>query len=148
MMIKDSGLLMDDWNIEIIATDLSQEALSYARSGAYSQLEVQRGLPVRCLVQHFTQDGPEWRVKPEVRALVQFEQGNLVTKAEAGSFDIIFCRHVLENFDKPTQMKVLQALRAHLRRDGTLVLGRGEEAMGVFKPMDEALGIYAPNDLA
>jgi chemotaxis protein methyltransferase CheR len=144
MLLQESGLILRDWKIDIVATDISQESLAYARAGAYTQLEVQRGLPVRYLVKYFTQEGSKWFVKPEIRDMVAFSQGNLVTgTGSSGAFDLIFCRNALQNFDTPTQMKVLQSLRSSLRRDGTLFLGASESALGVFNPADEANGIFA-----
>ena len=47
-----------------------------ARSGRYSQLEVNRGLPARYLVRHLEQQGREWVVRQQLRALTRFEHGN------------------------------------------------------------------------
>ncbi len=44
---------MNGFKIEIVATDLNEEMVARARSGRYSQLEVNRGLPATTLVKHF-----------------------------------------------------------------------------------------------
>lgn len=44
MMLREMGL--DDWYIQIAATDLSNQILERAREGRFLQIEVNRGLPV------------------------------------------------------------------------------------------------------
>ncbi|MEZ0224340.1 MAG: protein-glutamate O-methyltransferase CheR [Alphaproteobacteria bacterium] len=143
MLLLDSGLILQDWKIDIDASDISQEALIHARGGTYTQLDVQRGLPAKYLVKFFTQDGSKWHIKPEVRDMVSFSPGNLIVSAGlTGACDVILCRNVLQNFDTSMQMKVLQSLKSSLRRDGVLMLGIGEGALGVFKPVDAVNGIF------
>ena len=48
MSLKEMGAALTGWRVEIIATDLSEEVLEKAKSGIYSQFEVQRGLRSRC----------------------------------------------------------------------------------------------------
>ena len=45
------------WKIEIVATDLSANAIARARAGTYSQFEVQRGLPIAQMLRWFTELG-------------------------------------------------------------------------------------------
>ena len=57
MALKEMGRQIEDFRIEIVATDISLEVLEKARSGIYSQFEVQRGLPIQMLLKYFTQSG-------------------------------------------------------------------------------------------
>jgi chemotaxis protein methyltransferase CheR len=66
------------WRVEILATDLSQEVLEKSRSGIYSQFEVQRGLPIELLVKYFKQTGELWQINPDIRAMAQHRQLNLL----------------------------------------------------------------------
>ncbi len=143
MLLLESGLVLSDWKIEVLATDISQEAIGYARAAAYTQLEVQRGLPARYLVRYFAQEGQRWRLQPEVAERVQFSPLNLVSGfGEISACDIILCRYALQNFDAPMQAKVLKSLKAALAPDGVLFLGLGEDPLGLFTPIDPALGIF------
>src|SRR3546814_13111685 len=63
---------------EIVATDVSDAALTRAREGRYSQFEIQRGLPVRRMMQWFERDGADWVARPELVRQVQFRRQNLV----------------------------------------------------------------------
>jgi chemotaxis protein methyltransferase CheR len=63
---------------EIIGTDFSDRLLEKARSGLYTQFEVQRGLPIRKLVAHFEKAGDLWRLTDRLRASVRFDNHNLL----------------------------------------------------------------------
>src|SRR5205085_3549067 len=78
MTLKEMGAALTGWRVEIIATDLSQEVLEKARAGLYSQFEVQRGLPIQLLVKYFKQVGELWQINPDIRAMVQHRQFNLL----------------------------------------------------------------------
>jgi chemotaxis protein methyltransferase CheR len=134
--------------VEILATDISREVLDRAREGFFTQFEVQRGLPIRMLLKHFRQDGARWRILPELRATIRFEERNLLGElAPLGRFDAIFCRNVLIYFDAPTKTRVLEALARQLAPDGTLYLGGAETVIGLtdrVQPVAGERGVYAP----
>lgn len=134
--------------VEIVATDLADEALTKAKSGLYTQFEVQRGVPVRLLVKYFRQEGDMWRIDPGVQAMVRFERVNLLDDfARLGAFDIVFCRNVLIYFDAETKRDVLARLAARMPPDGYLVLGAAETVFGLtdaFAPVPGARGLYMP----
>jgi chemotaxis protein methyltransferase CheR len=119
------------WQIDIVATDLSSIALEKAAAGTYSGFEVQRGLPIRHLVTHFTQEDDGWRISPDIRARVAFRRFNLLDDfAALGTFDVVFCRNVLDGFDDTTRRGVLQRIARLMPPDGTLILGAGETPAG------------------
>jgi chemotaxis protein methyltransferase CheR len=69
------------------------------------------------------------RVRPELRALVEFRPLNLLDAdygLQRGSFEAVFCRNVMIYFDKPTQYRVLQRLAPLLCEDGRLYAGHSE----------------------
>src|SRR5712691_3961844 len=78
MIVKSMQEKFSGWRIEIIATDISNNVLEKARAGIYSQFEVQRGLPIQMLMQHFQQVGEQWRLSEAIRKMVQFRQLNLL----------------------------------------------------------------------
>jgi chemotaxis protein methyltransferase CheR len=137
------------WRIDLIATDLSNEALEKARQGIYSQFEVQRGLPIQLLIKYFSQAGEMWQIAPEIRAMVRFQQLNLLADfSRLGVFDLVFCRNVLIYLDQETKIGLLNRLRPLVARDGYLVLGAAETVVGLtdaFKMVPDLRGHYAPN---
>jgi chemotaxis protein methyltransferase CheR len=149
MSLKEMGAALAGWRVEIIATDLSTEVLEKSKSGVYSQFEVQRGLPIQLLVKYFKQNGEFWQISPELRAMVQHRQLNLLHDfSQLGVFDVIFCRNVLIYFDQDTKINIFGRLARGMEGDGFLVLGAAETVVGltdVFKPFPDKRGLYRPS---
>jgi chemotaxis protein methyltransferase CheR len=145
--LKEMGKALRGWRIEIVATDISTEVLEKAKSGIYSQFEVQRGLPVLMLIKYFSQVGETWQIAPEIRGMVKFMPFNLLNGfAPLGKFDLVFCRNVLIYFDQATKTGVLERIADVTERDGFLVLGGAETVVGLtarFKPVPDKRGVYA-----
>lgn len=100
-----------------------------AQAAQYSQLEVNRGLPARYLVQYFDRNGLAWVVKPQIRDLVRFQRLNLVSESPGASFDLILLRNVLIYFGAETRERVLQRVARHLNPGGYLILGSAESTL-------------------
>jgi chemotaxis protein methyltransferase CheR len=149
MCLKDMARDIAGWRIDLLATDISAEVLEKARSGLYTQFEVQRGLPIQALIKHFIQAGELWQIAPDIRAMVKYRQLNLLRDFSAlGTFDLIFCRNVLIYFDQDTKIDVLNRLAKSTAADGYLVLGAAETVVGLtnrFKTVHDKRGLYVPN---
>jgi chemotaxis protein methyltransferase CheR len=150
MCLKEMGKELRGWRIEIVATDLSTEVLARAKSGIYSQFEVQRGLSVMMLIKYFSQVGEAWQIAPEIRGMVKFAPLNLLNDfSHLGKFDLVFCRNVLIYFDQATKIDVLERIAGVTERDGYLVLGGAEIVMGLtkrFRPVADKRGLYRQPD--
>jgi chemotaxis protein methyltransferase CheR len=134
------------WRLRIIATDLCSQVLEKARRGKFTQLEVNRGLPAPMLVKHFVQDGTEWQIKPDVKAMVDFRQMNLSAPWQGlPPMDVVLMRNVLIYFDVETKRRLLGYLRDVLRPDGFLFLGAAETTFnidGSFEAIEQGRTIY------
>ncbi len=118
--------------LQIVATDLSQQMIDRGRSGRYTQLEVNRGLPVTLLVKYFARAGAEWQIAPELRSSVTFQRHNLLDAPPVGGpFDAVFLRNVLIYFDLQTKRDVLRRVQQVMRPGGFLLLGAAETTLGV-----------------
>ncbi len=139
---------MADVRLEVVGSDISVRSIEKAQSGVYTQFEVQRGLPIRLLVDHFECTEDMWRATPRLRAAVQWRPFNLLADpAELGAFDVILCRNVLSGFEPSQRAKVLERFAAILPDDGLLLLGAGETAEDVSDaliPAPGARGFYRP----
>ncbi len=148
MILAEQKPLLGGRRVEIIGTDIAREPLARAREGLYSQFEVQRGLPIRMLMTHFDKEEHGWRVKPALRAAVEFREWNLLSDLRPlGVFDVVFCRNVLIYFDQPTKTRVLEAIAAQLAPDGVLYLGGAETVLGLttrVAPAGDQPGTFVP----
>jgi chemotaxis protein methyltransferase CheR len=120
------------WNFNFVATDLSQEVLTQAKCGVYTQLEVNRGMPAPLLVKHFKKQEDKWQVSEALRGKVHFKELNLVTDWPfMPMMDIVFLRNVLIYFDVDTKKAILGKIRRLLRPGGYLFLGGAETTLNL-----------------
>lgn len=118
---------------EIIGTDIARGVLEQARQGRYTQMEVNRGLPARYVVQYFQRVGAGWQISPELQRNIQFRELNLAAPFPPGlpTFDVVFLRNVLIYFDTGTKQSILERVRRVMVPGGWLVLGTAETTRGV-----------------
>ncbi|WP_454279649.1 CheR family methyltransferase [Sphingomonas sp. Marseille-Q8236] len=140
---QGSGLPMP----EIVATDVSDAALARARSGCFTQFEVQRGLPIRYLVRWFEgRPGSEWVVRPELLRHISFRQMNLVTDpVTGGPFDLVLCRNVMLYLSPEAKRRAFQTIANAMRPSAGLILGAGETVIGqteLFQLAPIGRGVY------
>lgn len=132
MILRDKFPELSDWDVNIVATDLADTALEQARTGSYSQLEVNRGLPNESLDKHFTQSGVRWQINDDLREMVDFRRLNLVDGiTDIPQVDVVFLRNVLIYFDLDHQEKVLAGVRNQMTPSSCLYLGSSETTINV-----------------
>lgn len=133
MILREHFGHLGNWNVRLIASDLSSQILARAREGLFNQTEVNRGLPAPLLVKYFQREGLHWRIKTDLRKLVDFREVNLVENwpTTLPPMDVIFLRNVLIYFSPETKMAILQKVRRLLRPDGCLFLGGAETTINL-----------------
>jgi len=132
MLVAENRAVLGGREVEILGTDIAREALARAREGAYTQFEIQRGLPMQLLAKYFRKDGARWRLSDAIRNMATFREWNLLTDLRAlGQFDLVFCRNVLIYFDQVTKARALEAISRQLAPDGLLYLGGAETVLGI-----------------
>jgi chemotaxis protein methyltransferase CheR len=141
----------DGWDVQILASDLSTRVLGHAREGVY-RIDRAAEIPPEHLKRFMlrgvgTQSG-RMAAGPEIRALVQFAQINLLydVTTTRDRFDAIFCRNVLIYFGAETKRRVVTSLAECLEPHGRLFLGHAESLTGMQSGLRHlAPGIYAPS---
>lgn len=135
--------------IEIYGSDISERCLEKAQAGVYTSFEVQRGLPIRQLVQHFEKIEDNWRLSPRIRQRVRWRRINLAADLSAvGRFDVILCRNVLGSLDDGIRRRVLESLAAALPADGFMLLDADispQDLTDAFRPISGRPGLFARN---
>jgi chemotaxis protein methyltransferase CheR len=120
------------WKARIYGTDISPKMVERARTGRYSQIEVNRGMRAPFLVKYFEQTGRDWVLRQQVRDMCRFDRGNLAQPpGNIPQCDIVFLRNVLIYFDMDTKRTVLSHVRRVLRTGGFLVLGGAESTLNL-----------------
>ena len=126
-LLESPGVM--DWRKEILASDVSTQALEFAREGVYPE-ERLKGGPPEWRRKYFLKEGDRYRLKDRVRRMVEFRRLNLLSPPPwRGCFDVIFCRNVMIYFDQPTKRRVLGSLLQALKPGGYLFVGHAESLL-------------------
>lgn len=115
-------------DVKILATDIDPVVVATARAGVY-RADVQSVVPQPLRDKWLARDRESgaWRVKDEVKALVTFNQLNLIGAWPIkGPFDVIFCRNVVIYFEDETQAHVWGRFHKMLAPEGRLYVGHSE----------------------
>ena len=112
---------------EIIATDISKEALGVAKMGAYDKFSMERGMDRSNIDRYFKQNQRFWIINPILKKMIDFRQFNLLGEfSELGTFDMVLCRNVAIYFSHETKIKLYDKIRRVLNPQGLFVLGSTE----------------------
>ena len=159
MMLRELLPSTAGWDVKVLATDISENALAAARRAVYGPRAVHLATPGE--VARFFVPLPDGRVevRPEVRELVEFRHHNLVLDPPpASALDLVLCRNVTIYFSRDTTRALMGRLHTALRDGGYLFLGHsetlwqvsedfhlvalgtGESAAYVYRRLDDAVG--------
>lgn len=123
------------WNIEIAASDISEQVLSAARQGVYSEATL-RSTPRDLVAKYFDQDGDKYRVKPLIKNLVRFGSLNLNDSRKLSMYsgmDFIFCRNVMIYFSDEVKKQLVRNFYNCLNPGGYFYIGHSESLHGISK---------------
>jgi len=131
--------LVDDYEIEIVGSDIDTQVLDAARAGVFGKRALMR-LPADVVEKYFVPAGDDkWQILDDLRESVQFSAVNLVEPEETrlhGQFDVIFCRNVLIYFDDASRRVAAENLYENLLPGGFICLGH-TESMSRISPLFE-----------
>jgi chemotaxis protein methyltransferase CheR len=126
------------YDIRILGTDISDQAVAQASYGYFSRLELERGMTPIQLSQHFEPVGDRWKIRDELRATASFRRLNLLEPFSFPTpFDLIFCRNVAIYFTEADKIRLFRNLGRTLDREGSLIIGSTESITHVcpeFEP--------------
>jgi chemotaxis protein methyltransferase CheR len=119
---------INEWNVEIISSDIDTSILRRARAGRYSARSVQN-MPATWLQKYFKRVGDEYQLSNDVREAVEFTRVNLSAPADTipyRNFDVIFCRNLLIYFDDLSRQTAAETFYEALNPGGFICLGHSE----------------------
>jgi chemotaxis protein methyltransferase CheR len=132
LIVKEWFPELNSWQLNLLATDISQEMLNRSRAGRYTQLEVNRGLPTPLLLKWFRQEGMYWQLDERIRSMVTFAPLNLAQAWPAmPAWDLVFLRNVMIYFDNDVKKAILSRVGRLLNKDGYLLLGGAETTLNL-----------------
>ncbi len=127
MYLRDYlGSEAGSWKAQVLATDISQQALRKAKEGRY---ELPETVPPLWKRKYFLRDGEsgQHQVAPMIRENVVFRTFNLMDPIPFHQkFDLIFCRNVMIYFDRETKDRLVSRFCEATAPDGYLLIGHSE----------------------
>lgn len=121
------GNAATQWDHTILASDISDRALSTAKQGLYPKSDLSE-LPQDWVRKHFvSHDEDQYAVNDKLRKSVAFRRFNLLDKFTFKQpFQAIFCRNVMIYFDTPTKNTLINKFYDVLLPGGYLFIGHSE----------------------
>jgi two-component system, chemotaxis family, CheB/CheR fusion protein len=111
--------------VKIYATDVDEEALDFARLGAYAPRQIE-DVPADALERFFERTDQRYVFRKDLRRSVIFGRNDLVQDAPISRIDMLVCRNTLMYFTAETQAQILRRFHFALDDDGYLLLGKSE----------------------
>ncbi len=112
--------------VTILGTDIDARMVQRARTGVFS-IEDARDAPTATLAGHFELTDGRWHASEELKRLVRFERGDLLTiTPPAGSYDLVLCRNTVIYFNEDVRDALHGRMATSLRTGGRLVVGATE----------------------
>ena len=136
-------------SIQIFATDLDQNAISFARDGKYPQT-IAADLSEERLKRFFIKKNDGYQVKRVIREMILFATHDLLRDPPFSHLDLISCRNLLIYLNRKAQSKVIDIFHYALRSSGKLFLGSSEsveEITGLFAPIDKNHRLYVSKEV-
>ncbi len=128
LMMEYLGSDYSSWDAGILATDISDRALTIARRGVYATDRVMQ-LPEKLRKKYFASISPnEMAVIDKVKHEATFRRFNLMntTFPFKKPFQMIFCRNVMIYFDQVTREALVSRYHQHTEPGGYLFIGHSE----------------------
>lgn len=134
MIVAENIVPLSEWDIKILATDLSTRVLKKAMLGLYTKDQL-KSIPSQMSSSYFKKHSnqkDQFQISDFLKNMIAFRRLNLTNDnfPFKGQFDFIFCRNVMIYFDKQTQNELVSKFYNHLVPSGYLFIGHSESLTG------------------
>ncbi len=130
--------------IQVFATDLDEDAIAVARTGAYP-FTIPADVSEERLRRYFTMDHRGYRVRPELRETLLFACHDLLRDSPFSRMNLISCRNLLIYLNRDAQARAFETFAFALWPEGQLFLGSSEtvdDGSPLFRVLDKKHRIY------
>ena len=135
MILLEATQGTDQWNVKVLANDISTTMLEIAQKGIYEKERVEpipSLLRQKYMIHHHKGNHKVFEVSQILRDTVTFKHMNLVKHWEVSeTLDFIFCRNVMIYFDKCTRERLVNRFCDLLDSGGVLFTGHSESLIGI-----------------
>jgi chemotaxis protein methyltransferase CheR len=132
MVLKEMLGDLNGYNIRLLGTDISDQAVAQASEAVFSQTEIERGLNDSTREKFFARHTKGWKLRDEIRAAASFRKLNLMEDfSSLGKFDVVFCRNVAIYFNEQDRVSLFNRIGQRMESDGYLVIGSMESLSGL-----------------
>src|SRR5690606_16287031 len=124
--------------LQIIASDIDERALSFARRGSYPASDAE-SIGKERVQKFFLRRGGRLQVRRELREKILFCVHNVTSDPPFSKLDLVSCRNLLIYFGPQLQKRLLPLFHSSLRTGGYLFLGPSESIEShsdLFKTID------------
>jgi two-component system CheB/CheR fusion protein len=145
VLLEFLGDRINDYTVQIFATDISETALEKARSGIYPP-GIAQNVSSERLRRFFVRADSGYQIHKRVREICIFARHNLTKDPPFSRLDLISCRNLLIYLGPVLQERVIPVLHYALGTDGILVLGASESIgahQDLFLLIDKKHKIYS-----
>lgn len=138
MLLKELLPNPQSWSIFLLATDINEAFLSFAKVARYRERAFRNETPDYVQARWFRKVGQHYELLPEIRQMVTFNHLNLIDgnypslANNTMALDVILCRNVTIYFDRATTQSIVNRFYEALLPGGHLFIGHSEPQPGVY----------------
>ncbi len=123
---------MNGFDVRILGTDISDQAIATASYGKYSDFALSRGMPQARFDRYLVRQDSDWKIRDELRALATFKTLNLLEPFNfPHRFDLVLCRNVAIYFCEDDRRRLFDRIGQAMAPDGYLIVGSTESITGL-----------------
>lgn len=128
------AMIFDELGIDaaILATDISSEAMEYAKKGVYRKKSLENVSEER-KDRYFERTNEGWEIDEKIKEKVEFREHDVISGKIIGGFDVVTCRNTIKFFNRTIQETVFINIHKSLKEDGIFGLGAAESLHSQFK---------------
>ncbi len=144
-LLEYLGEKASDFQIQIFATDVSENIIQKARAGVYPE-SIAMDITSERLRRFFQKVDSGYQISKSIRDMCVFAKQDIAKDPPFSKLDMISCRNVMIYMGQLLQRRIIPLFHYALNSDGVLFLGSAETVGGfddLFTSIDKKYKIYS-----